>query len=632
MKMKMEGWILVGSIVSLLFLLGVCRSESHSNAVTAGLLLNVLGLAEHEEIYELGRQELGINELPQLGVVALEADSVLGGKLQSVQSTSELNPETNRSGDGIGILSQTEECEATYGVLPCSTTVVGNLFLVLVYGYIMFRAAKFLSDGSELLLTVLDAGLIGGLLLPILGVLPDSLLILVSGLGGTKAEAQQQILVGIGLLAGSTVFLLTVLWGGCLILGRCDLGNAAGQLVARDKTLTRGFGLTGTGVTTDYLTKLSSLIMIFTVIPFIVAQLPKFFGFSAKGNIPVLIACVLSLGGLLAYCLYQVFSPRIQERRRAFAMQRFHKLFLMRRFVRVSSEWGYLIDEHGKLNTDFPEMMFQAMDRDADGFISQMELKYFINTTMGQIGEDTVQEALEHLMSAFDSSGDKKITKDELRDGLSKWLSTMRGLSMPCTLEQAVLHATQHTENEYAQFIDTAELDESDDDNDENPPSRRQIFQKSMLLMLGGTALAAVFADPLVDAVNGFSKVSKIPAFFVSFILLPLASNSSEAVSSLVFASRKKKKTMSLTYSQVYGGVTMNNTMGLGIFLAVVYGRQLIWDFSSEVLVIVLVTVVMGLLAGFRYTFPLWMAGIALSLYPISLGLVAILDYVAGWQ
>lgn len=45
-------------------------------------------------------------------------------------------------------------CEETYGFLPCSTSVGGNLFLMLGYGYLLFLAAKFISDGSELLLEV----------------------------------------------------------------------------------------------------------------------------------------------------------------------------------------------------------------------------------------------------------------------------------------------------------------------------------------------------------------------------------------------------------------------------------------------------------------------------------------------
>ncbi len=40
----------------------------------------------------------------------------------------------------------------------------------------------------------MDPGLIGGLLLPVLGALPDSAMIIMSGMGGTVAEAQEQVL------------------------------------------------------------------------------------------------------------------------------------------------------------------------------------------------------------------------------------------------------------------------------------------------------------------------------------------------------------------------------------------------------------------------------------------------------
>lgn len=69
-------------------------------------------------------------------------------------------------------------CDETYGFLPCTTTVIGNLFLILAYGYLMFLAATYLSNGSELLLEILGPGIIGGLFLPILGALPDAMLIL----------------------------------------------------------------------------------------------------------------------------------------------------------------------------------------------------------------------------------------------------------------------------------------------------------------------------------------------------------------------------------------------------------------------------------------------------------------------
>ncbi|CAD5195931.1 unnamed protein product [Musa acuminata subsp. malaccensis] len=83
---------------------------------------------------------------------------------------------------------------------------------------------------------------------------------------------------------------------------------------------------------------------------------------------------------------------------------------------------------------------------------------------------------------------------------------------------------------------------------------------------------------------------------------------------------------------QIYGAVTMNNTLCLAVFLALVYVRQLAWDFSAEVLIIFIICVVMGLFTSFRTTFPLWTCFFAYLLYPLSLALVYVLDFVFGWS
>nr|AFK39630.1 unknown [Lotus japonicus] len=91
-----------------------------------------------------------------------------------------LDPVSDGGWSSIIRLPTAEEstCEQTYGFLPCTTTVLGNLFLILIYGFLMFKAATFLSNGSELLLEILGPGIVGGLFLPILGALPDAMLIL----------------------------------------------------------------------------------------------------------------------------------------------------------------------------------------------------------------------------------------------------------------------------------------------------------------------------------------------------------------------------------------------------------------------------------------------------------------------
>lgn len=93
---------------------------------------------------------------------------------------------------------------------------------------------------------------IGGIVLPLLGAVPDSAIIIVSGLGD---DAQDKLSVGMGYvyfsvclsvcqsvclfvcwlvffiiylllfstLAGSTIMLLTAAWAGSVLIGRCDL-------------------------------------------------------------------------------------------------------------------------------------------------------------------------------------------------------------------------------------------------------------------------------------------------------------------------------------------------------------------------------------------------------------------------
>ena len=74
--------------------------------------------------------------------------------------------------------SSTSTCDQTYGFLPCTTSVMGNLFLTVVYGYLMFFASKSLSDGCELLFEILEPGIVVGLLLPILRALSDAIIVL----------------------------------------------------------------------------------------------------------------------------------------------------------------------------------------------------------------------------------------------------------------------------------------------------------------------------------------------------------------------------------------------------------------------------------------------------------------------
>ncbi|KAG2372009.1 Sodium/calcium exchanger [Vigna angularis] len=485
-------------------------------------------------------------------------------------------------------------CEQTYGFLPCTTTVIGNLFLIIVYGFLMFKAATFLSGGSELLLEILGPGIVGGLFLPILGALPDAMLIL-----GSKETAQSQVSVGMGLLAGSTVLLLTIIWGTCVIVGKCDIENS----IAIDSRDTRGFNLTGSGVSTDIWTSYAARIMVISVLPFLIVQLPQILNSTSGRHLAVLIALIVSLCLLAAYCLYQ---------KRAL---------------------GRLLKDNGEPDKEVIEKLFRTIDEDQDGSLTHSELKALVVGIQFEEIDLDHDDAVKRIMNDFDTSGNELVDEVEFVNGVSRWLQRAQrarvasGDAGPHTMK---FLSDFHTETKREHDL----LDVGDQSNEEAEgiENAKWTSIKAVLLLLLGTIIAAAFADPLVDVVDNFSEATSIPAFFISFIALPLATNSSEAVSAIIFASRDKRQTASLTFSELYGAVTMNNVLCLSVFLALVYARGLTWDFSSEVLVILVVCLVVGVFASFRTVFPLWTSILAILLYPFSLALVYVLDYVFGWS
>ncbi|KAK4398338.1 Sodium/calcium exchanger NCL [Sesamum angolense] len=455
-----------------------------------------------------------------------------------------------------------ETCEQTYGFMPCTSTALGNLFLILVYGYLMFLAATYLSTG-------------------------------ISGLSGSVETAQSQVSVGMGLLAGSTVMLLTVIWGTCIVVGKCDIENH----IAIDSQDTKGFSLTGSGISTDIWTSYAGIIMAISVVPFIIVQLPQILHLNSGRHLSVLIGLIVSASLLVSYCLYQVFQPWVQRRRLAYAKHK-HVISGILKHLKMRA-LGRLSTEEGKPNEEVLE-----------------------NSMRINLDQD---DAVEKVMKDFDITLDSRVDIREFIDGVGRWL------------QEAKSAASNHAGS--MKYIDEFHmrtkrdhdlLGEQSDEIVEGVDNPRWNSIKAVLLLILGTAIAAAFADPLVDAVDNFSNATKIPTFFISFIALPLATNSSEAVSAIIFASRKKLRSASLTFSELYGAVTMNNAcVYLSSWHLFMFEGS---GFSSEVLVILIVCIVMGVFASIRTTFPLWTALLAFILYPFSLALVYVLDYVFGWS
>ncbi|XP_050381579.1 sodium/calcium exchanger NCL-like [Argentina anserina] len=522
-------------------------------------------------------------------------------------------------------LFASDSCDETYGFLPCTSTSLGNIFLIMVYGYVMFLSAKLLSAGSEILLQILGPGIIGGLFLPLLSAVPDATIILASGLSGDTATAQSQVSVGMGLLAGSNVMLLTILWGTCLIVGKCDLENS----VAVDEKDTKRFSLTGSGVTTDVWTSYAAAIMVISIIPIAIVQLPQAFSATSESTLPILISLIVAICFVMAYSIYQVFQPWIQKRKLAYAKHK-HVMSEILKQLKANALGRFLTDD-GAPNKVVIEKLFRTLDLNSDGYLNTTDLRSLIIGIEFDDGTDiNIDEAASLVMRDFDTTLDSKIDIDEFFKGISRWINKAKRAAMMdrgnVLLSMKLLDDfDKHTMEEQDRYRDPI------DEIVEDVKDARWHASKAVLMLLLGTIIAAIVADPLVDAVDNFSTATSIPTFFVSFVILPFVS-SSEIVSTLIFVSRKKQRTASLAYSEIYGSVTMSNILSLAVFLALVYIRNLTWSFSAEVLVIIIVCVLMGVAASLRTTFPVWMCFGAVLLYPLSLLLVYILEYVFGWS
>merc|ERR1711988_77505 len=215
---------------------------------------------------------------------------------------------------------------------PCSHKAIGQILLMLLYGVVLAYGAKLISDGSELLLEILDPGIIGGLVLPIMGAIPDAAIIVVSGMFGSKEEAQRQIAVGVGTLAGSTIMLLTIPWFASMILARCDFRN--GRAVDGK---CNGFSLTQQGVTVDDDTPVNARIMLFVSLSYLIVQFIAFFylndptGQQARKHEKwvAFATMFICFGFLAAYCTYQILNPRLQEKK----MKEARRQYLMKQSV-----------------------------------------------------------------------------------------------------------------------------------------------------------------------------------------------------------------------------------------------------------------------------------------------------------
>lgn len=539
------------------------------------------------------------------------------------------------------------------------------LTLMAIYGYVLFYASNMLSQGSELLLLVPSlAGLVGSVVLPILGAVPDGAIMLFSGLG---ANAQEQLTVGIGALAGSTIMLLTVPWGLSIYLGSVPVEGASGAQY-RKKQSKRGAScgkvLTGFGVTPEPSIQANAKIMLGTALIYLVIQGPAFsyatepssaevMGQLAAVEHPYALAgLVLALLSFVGYIWamtqqddgagsnkeYMINAASIKaiENTSNITLAGIIAPIITQSVSKASEEGGLaylsgaLLDAPGKRRLqDLLKPFFKKFDVNGDGQINTAELRDLLR----QLGEEVDAEEAQRWMLRLDPDHSGSITTDQFADAMLNYVSEKAHARVfPSMVARRT--PSGHLDVNASDGVDgVAEEDEEDDEMPEDlvslSPEQQQamIKQRAALMMIIGLGLILIFSDPMVDVMSNVGARLGVPPFYVSFILAPLASNASELIASLNYASKKTRKTITVSLAALEGAACMNNTFCLAIFMGLIYFKGLAWKFSAETIAILIVQCLITVLA-MQTTQKVWHALLALTLFPLSLIFVAWLEAI----
>ncbi|MCD9560368.1 hypothetical protein HAX54_018992 [Datura stramonium] len=186
--------------------------------------------------------------------------------------------------------------------------------------------------------------------------------------------------------------------------------------------------------------------------------------------------------------------------------------------------------DHGTPNREVLEKLFHAIDENGDERLSHAELRALVvGIRLEEINLEE-NDAIAKVLKDFDTSCDDQVDLTEFIAGVEKWLYEVR------------------SSNGSSNVAGPNTIKYLDDFHEE---TRRE-----------HSLLGEDQSDEIVEGVENPRKTA------IKAALLLLLANSSEAVSAIIFATRKKESA-SLTFSELYGAVTMNNLLCLSVFLAV---------------------------------------------------------------
>jgi Ca2+/Na+ antiporter len=426
-----------------------------------------------------------------------------------------------------------------------------------------------------------------------------------------------------------------------------------------------GDPILATGVSVGPKIAKTSIIMLITCCLYLIVQIPAlmaskdfpkhmspmeiFDAQAAQVNLYAMIGFVACMAFFVAYLGYQFVSSDAGHDEKSAGIKvaaiRNGQVTLrgvMHGMIEKSSADGQLLDISEREKNQMKDILrpfFCHYDNDNNQILS----KYEFGKIMADLKEDLTQEA---EMALFDSADvDKsgaidfeefcslmvRYTKNEVLKeqtrGASKKDLKSGGLSNgPVSNGNgngAMAAAPLNDGGDAAEDDDDEEEEEMPDDlKDLSPEEQQTAIKARACWMMGmGTVLVLVFSDPAVGVLSNIGTRLNVSAFYISFILAPLASNASELVAAYNYGCKKTQAMMTISLSTLLGAGCMNNTFCLAIFFMIIWKQQLTWNYTAEVTSIIFIEIVVGLFA-LKTTQKVLDATVVLMMYPLSLVIV----------
>lgn len=557
--------------------------------------------------------------------------------------------------------------------LQCDASTLGGFIqvisLLLVYGVILYSASSLIADGSELLLLIKGfENVVGSVVLPILGAVPDGAIVLFSGL---RENAQEEVAIGVGALAGSTILLLTLPWFAAVYSGRVNLrADGRSTYIYRPRLWPPNYShLTRTGVEPKGMVREAGRFMLITCVSYIIIQGYALFSGNSftsqqtsqsvqltaqREHNPAIVVLVVCLGLFTLYIWTQFNGSPDADEYRESVVEKVTVRAIQEQSISIScafNDLGQLVmaNEHTSLVGDkrrldnVLKVFFREFDCDKNGYIDEKELAHL----MSDLGERLSIEDLRLLQNWIDADADGQISMNEFIDAMPKFIRhrTNQGVSAPPALRSMLSRMENGRSNVNSNSLITSsrvggqaqvedhhgDVEEVPEDLRSNDPAtqRRKILVRSFSMMTIGTVLVLTFSDPCVGVMNDMASRMEISGFYIAFILAPVASNFSEVVAACSYAQKKTRRTITVSFTTLLGAAILNNTFVLAIFMILIVVKGIAWQFTAETLSILFVEIVLGIMSQKRVQ-TLRDGFIVLSLYPLSLLLVFALTNLVG--